>query len=124
MTLARLAPVNEDVSVEARRVPRSNRVAAAELEGQADQTLEQALLRVRPEFFRLNPAGTPRAGGRQRPSIYIDNAYAGDIDMLRFVPVAAVDNVLYLPPSAAHDRFGAYCPCEVGVVLVMTRRER
>ena len=123
-TVARLAPFSEDASVEVRRVSRGNRVAAAELEGQADQTLEQALLHVRPEFFRPNPAGNPRADGRQRPSIYIDNGYAGGIDMLRSVPVAAVDHVLYLPPSAAHDRFGAYCPCDAGVVLVMTRRDR
>jgi hypothetical protein len=99
-----------------------NRVGADELKPLEDQSLEEALIRLRPNFLRVDPARAALPGSATVPSVYIDNSYAGSPDALRLVPVMAVLEVLYLPPSAAHDRFGAYCPCSAGVIVVVTRR--
>jgi len=56
---------------------KSNRVGSDELRTLEDQSLEQALLRIRPAFLRLNPSGRARPGSSDRPGIYIDNSYVG-----------------------------------------------
>ena len=116
--------VSRDESAVPIRGTTSNRVGADELRALEDQSLEEALIRLRPNFLRADPGAAVRPGGPGVPSIYIDNSYVGTTDALRLVPVMAVVEVLYLPPSAAHDRFGAYCQCSAGVIVVVTRRPR
>lgn len=116
--------LSRDESAAPIRGTTSNRVGADELKALEDQSLEQALIRLRPNFLRVDPAGAVRPGSATVPSVYIDNSYVGTTDALRLVPVIAVVEVLYLPPSAAHDRFGAYCQCSAGVIAVVTRRPR
>jgi hypothetical protein len=106
------------------RAPKSDRVSGADLRSLGDLSLDQALRRLRPNFLRVNPSGSARPESADFATIYIDNSYAGTPDMLRLVPVAAVEEVSYLTPSAAHDRFGAYCPCSAGVIVVNTRRSK
>jgi hypothetical protein len=106
------------------RAPESDHVSAADLKQLGDLSLDQALRRLRPNFLRVNPSGRARLGSADFATIYIDNSYAGTPDMLRLVPIAAVEEVSYLTPSAAHDRFGAYCPCSAGVIVVNTRRSK
>ena len=100
------------------------RVGEDELQALPDQSLTQALMRVRPDFLRPNPVRGSRPGAVARPSIYIDNAYVGAVEELQLVPVSVVTEVLLLGPSAAHDRFGASCACDAGVLVVTTRRGR
>jgi hypothetical protein len=120
----RASLLSHDASAAPLRGAQSNRVRADELKMLANESLEQALFRLRPNFFRINPSGATRPGSAERPGVYIDNSYAGALDVLRLVPVPAVIEVVYLPPSSAHDRFGAYCPCSAGVIAVVTRRSR
>jgi hypothetical protein len=86
-----------------------------------ETSLEAALQRLRPEWLRLNPSAR-QVGQPARASVYVDNVYAGDLDVLRLVPVSTVIDVRFLAPSAARDQFGAMCRCEAGVILVATRR--
>jgi hypothetical protein len=113
-----------DESAASIRGTTSNRVGADELKALDDQSLEEALMRLRPNFLRAVPGGAVRPGSATLPSVYIDNSYVGAPDALRLVPVIAVMEVLYLPPAEAHDRFGAYCPCAAGVIVVVTRRSK
>lgn len=122
------ATVPSNLSHEASSAPiraaQGNRVSAVELKPLEYLSLEQALLRLRPNFLRVNSSAGARPGSADRPTVYIDNSYVGAPDALQLVPVAAVEEVLYLAPSAAHDRFGAYCPCSAGVIAVITRRSK
>jgi hypothetical protein len=85
---------------------------------------EDELMQLRPDFLRPNPTGRVPVGAVARPSVYIDNSYVGAVDALQLVPAASVTEVVLLPPSAAHDRFGAYCACDAGVLMVTTRHTR
>lgn len=102
----------------------SDRVSGAELKALGDLSLDQALSRLRPNFLRINPSARTRPGSTDFATIYIDNSYAGTPDVLRLVPVAVVEEVFFLNPSAAHDRFGAYCSCSAGVIVVNTHRSK
>ena len=82
-------------------------------------SLDDALRRLRPEWFRL-PGSGRQAAEPAIVSVYVDLVYAGGVDALRLVPVPAVRGVRYLTPSAARDRFGTGCPCAGGVILVST----
>jgi hypothetical protein len=84
-------------------------------------SLDAALRQLRPEWFRL-PASPPLAAMPTIVAVYIDLVYSGGIDALRLVPVSAVRDVRHLTPSAARDRFGPWCPCSGGVILVTTRK--
>ena len=86
-------------------------------------SLDDALRRLRPEWFRL-PASPPPAAERTIVSVYVNLVYAGGVDALRLVPVSAVRGVRHLTPSAARDRFGPGCPCAGGVILVSTLTTR
>lgn len=102
----------------------TRRVGEDELRNVADQSLAQALMELRPDFLRPNAMGRVPVGPAARPSVYIDNSYVGAVDALQLVPAASVTEVVLLPPSAAHDRFGAYCACDAGVLMVTTRHTR
>ena len=102
----------------------TRRVGEDELRNLADQSLAQALMQLRPDFLRPNPTGRVPVGAVARPSVYIDNSYVGAVDALQLVPAASVTEVVLLRPSAAHDRFGAYCTCDAGVLMVTTRHTR
>lgn len=107
-----------------RQDARARRVGEDELRSLADQSLAQALMQLRPDFLRPNPAGHLPGGAVARPSVYMDNTYVGAVDALQLVPVAWVTEVVLLRPSAAHDRFGSYCPCDAGVLMVTMRHTR
>jgi hypothetical protein len=101
----------------------ANRVLRAELAPLRETSLDAALRRLRPEWLRENPSnrqGTESA----RASVYIDNAYAGELETLSLIPASAVMDVSYLGPSAALDRFGSGCRCPAGVILVLIRNTK
>ena len=118
------AAFDRSLSRTLRREAGTRRVGEDELRNLADQSLAQALMQLRPDFLRPNPTGRVSAGAVARPSVYIDNVYVGAVDALQVVPVASVMEVALLRPSAAHDRFGAYCVCDAGVLMVTTRHTR
>lgn len=118
------ATFERDLSAPMGHQTRTGRVGEDELNALPNQSLAQALMRVRPDFLRPNAVRGALLGAVARPSIYIDNAYAGTMEELQLVPTSVVTEVLFLAPSAAHDRFGASCACDAGVLVVTTRRGR
>lgn len=101
----------------------ANRVLRAELAPLRETSLDAALRRLRPEWLRENPSN--RQGTKPaRASVYIDNAYAGELETLSLIPASAVIDVSYLGPSSALDRFGSGCRCPGGVILVLIRNAR
>jgi len=83
-------------------------------------SLYEAIERLRPEFFkrRLDLASGPTLAA---PAVSLDGSLVGELDALRSIPIDAVRDVRFLRTSQAKDRFGAYCRCEGGVILVRSR---
>ena len=102
----------------------ARRLGEDELSNLADHSLAQALMQLRPDFLRPNPVRGASKGAAFLPSVYIDNSYVGAVDVLQLIPAGSVTEVVLLRPSAAHDRFGAYCDCDAGVLMVTTRHTR
>jgi hypothetical protein len=115
-----VAPLGAMTITAARGGSSANRVGRAELAPLQETPLDAALSQLRPEWFRVNPSSR-QISEPARASVYIDNAYSGDLGVLRLVPVSAVIDVSFLGPSAARDRFGVGCPCAAGAILVVTR---
>jgi hypothetical protein len=85
-----------------------------------DATLDEALMRLRPEWFRY-ASSAYSASESARVVVYVDDVLTGAPETLRDVPIRAVVDVRYLRASAARNRFGSGCPCEAGAVVVRTR---
>jgi hypothetical protein len=98
----------------------ANRVVRAELAPLQEMSLDAALSQLRPEWFRINPSSR-QISEPARALVYVDNAYAGELGILRLIPVSAVIEVSLLGPSVARDRFGLGCRCAAGAILVVTR---
>jgi hypothetical protein len=100
---------------------RSDVVTAAELQSVADGTTSESLRRLRPEFFRpVQSALDPRDA--RVPVVYVDEAQHGGIEMLETVPKDAVQEIRFLRPMQAVERWGPSCPCVAGVIYVVTRK--
>lgn len=95
-------------------------VTARDLIPLADRSLDQALRQLRPEFVRVRMV---RPGEANQPTVYVDEKYAGEADVLRSIPISVVSQVAYLTPVAARSRYGSFCPCGAGVLLITTQRQ-
>ncbi len=105
-----------------RRESSSAVLTSAELQRVPGRTLEEAIRQLRPEYLSTNSAESVITGGDPRPVVYLDNTLVGTVDALRTIPIGTVTEIRFLRPSAAHDWFGAMCPCDRGVILVSTSR--
>ena len=78
----------------------------------------EAVMRLRPEFIQRRP--DPRnSSGEAAPEVYLDGVRQGSPDMLRSIPVAPIQEIRYLSPTAAAALFGPYYAG--GVISVRTR---
>jgi hypothetical protein len=100
---------------------RGNTVDLEALSSAGSASLYETLVKLRPEWFRVNPT-MRHATEPARAVAYIDDVYSGELTTLAFVPAVAVIEVRYLPPSQARDVFGSACRCAGGVVRVFTRQ--
>lgn len=86
------------------------------------EPLAEILSRHRPEFLRpRNPS--MRATEGQAPVVYVGRSRAGDLDVLRSIPMAMVEEVRFLSPSEARSRFGDL-HSHAGGAIVITLRTR
>jgi hypothetical protein len=83
---------------------------------------EEALLRLRPEYFR----GSPRVSNARELEIavFVDDVYNGGVRALATVPVRVIRRIDFIHPTAARLRFGPNCRCESGAIVVATRAGR
>jgi len=80
-------------------------------------TLE-AVRRLRPEF--LQPS--ERAAGRttSEMSLYVNDAYEGELWQLNSLPLYLIREITFLHPTEATARFGTRCRCSGGALSVKT----
>jgi hypothetical protein len=98
-------------------------IGRAELTNAGQETLEDVVRRLRPQWLRWNPTSGSLTGESARASVYTDGIYSGETDALRTIPPKSVIDARYLPPVEARNRFGSACHCVGGVILVRTRSD-
>lgn len=81
----------------------------------------QAVLRLRPDFLRRGDARDVRDQSTNPIQVYLDDVDLGGIEALRRVPLDAVTQIRYVPPSEADMRWAGRHPA--GVILVSTQPE-
>jgi len=101
---------------------RSDLLTAAELRELRPLTTLDGVRRLRPEFIR----GIVVLNGNQlatiSPSVFLNGNYAGGLDVLETIPLDAVEEIQFLRPSRAYDRWGFSCRCSGGAIQVTTKR--
>jgi hypothetical protein len=85
-------------------------------------SLDEAVRRLRPEWLRASPSARQSAEPGAA-SVYTRDSYVGGLEALRLIPIAAVEEMRYLTPTAARSWFGMFCRCAGGVIVVTTRVE-
>lgn len=116
-----LAPLDVITVAPAHDGSSANRVSHAELVALHETSVEEALRQLRPEWLRVRPSSR-QVGEPAHASVYIDNIYAGGLEVLALVPASVVIDVRFLAASSARDQFGSGCRCDAGVILVATRK--
>jgi hypothetical protein len=80
-----------------------------------------AVGRLRPEFLlgsnRIQPATGPR-----QIAVYLNSSYAGDLSTLETIPIDAIREIAFVQPVEAQLRFGPFCRCASGALLITTLR--
>ena len=78
-----------------------------ELSGETHQNAYVAVERLRPLFLRARP-GTGDARGEPRTiSVFIDGDFAGDLNVLRSIPVRDIESIRRVQPSMAYATLGS-----------------
>lgn len=103
--------------------PRGLYIGRTEIAGVGQETLQDVVLRLRPDWLRWNPTSRMNADQSARASVYTDGSYSGETEILRTIPTEVVIDARYLPPVEARNRFGSACHCAGGVILVRTRSD-
>jgi hypothetical protein len=103
--------------------PRALYIGRAEIAKLEHETLQDVVLRLRPDWLRWNPTSRANVDPSARASVYTDGIYSGETDVLRTIPTEVVIDARYLPPVEARNRFGSACHCAGGVISVRTRSD-
>jgi hypothetical protein len=100
-----------------------SRLGRAEIASVDGSSLDEVVRRLRPGWLRAD-AGAPPRSQNASPVVYVNAVYSGELTALRTIASAATVEVFFLRPLEARLRFGRGCPCDAGVILVITRSER
>jgi hypothetical protein len=79
----------------------------------------EAVLRLRPTFFRPRGPTSLLVSGPAGPALWVDQSHVGDIGELRDMPTRDVVSVRYLPAWQAATQYGSRF--SNGVLVVTTR---
>lgn len=79
----------------------------------------EAVLRLRPAFFRTRGPTSLMVPGSDGPALWVDQSHVGDVRELRDMPVRDVVSVRLLSSSEAAIRYGSRFSS--GVLVVTTR---
>ena len=89
----------------------------ADLQETSEETLYEAIQRLRPRWLRARGANLE---GRTLPQVFVDGSPRGDASVLRQIRVLDVTDVRFLSASDAATRYGTRAGTD-GVILVRTR---
>ena len=78
-----------------------------ELSAEPLQNAYTAVERLRPLFLRARPGASDARGERQTVSVFIDGDFAGDLDVLRSIPVRDIESIRRMQPAMAYATMGS-----------------
>ena len=89
-------------------VPHSSEVVTwSELSGEAHQNAYVAIERLRPLFLQPRPGAGDARGEPRTISVFIDGDFAGDLNVLRTIPVRDIESIRRVQPSMAYATMGS-----------------
>ena len=89
-------------------VPHSSEVLTwSELSTEAHQNAYVALERLRPLFLQPRPGAGDVRGEPRTISVFIDGDFAGDLNVLRSIPVRDIESIRRVQPSTAYAILGS-----------------
>ena len=97
----------------------AQRIATDDLRQVEGFTALDAVRRLRPEF--LQPSASRPSTISTPPTVYENGHYSGGADQLRDIPLGLVTKIQRLSSVEARILFGAFCPCDGGVISVKTK---
>jgi len=89
--------------------------------GGTTQNAYSAVERLRPLFLTIRPGSGTIRDTAPRLYVFINGSLAGDIDVLRTIPLASVESIRRVQASAASTELGEIHAGD-GVILVRLRR--
>src|SRR4029078_4474325 len=66
--------------------PRALYIGRAQIANGGQETLQDVVLRLRPDWLRWNPTSRANVGPAARASVYTDGIYSGETDGVRVCP--------------------------------------
>lgn len=99
----------------------SSTLTRAELQSTGLISALAAVGRLRPEFL-LGSNRVQTATGSRQVAVYLNSSYAGDVSTLETIPIDAIREIAFVQPVEAQLRFGPFCRCDNGAILVTTWR--
>ena len=89
-------------------VPHSSEVLTwSELSSEAHQNAYVAVERLRPLFFHVRPGAGDARGEPRTISVFIDGDFAGDLNVLRSLPVRDIESIRRVQPAMAYATLGS-----------------
>jgi hypothetical protein len=120
---AHLAPIPAELSLrdgsQAESRSDYSTLTAADLDLPNLTSTLEAVRRLRPSFLRPSPRVM---GVRAEVALYVNGLYNGDVSLLDGIPLREIRDIRYLHPAEAQFRFGLFCRCDGGALLVTMRR--
>ncbi len=93
-------------------------VTPPELVATRATNLYDALKQIRPEYFTARGVSSIRLATPDLPTVYLDRNQLGDLESMRTIDIAVVQEVRRLTPTEANIRLGRDFPG--GVLLITT----
>ena len=89
-------------------VPHSSEVLTwRELSSETHQNAYVAVERLRPLFLQARPGAGDARGEPRTISVFIDGDFAGDLNVLRSIPVRDIESIRRVQPSMAYATLGS-----------------
>jgi len=89
-------------------VPHSSEVLTwRELASETHQNAYVAVERLRPLFLQARPGAGDARGEPRTISVFIDGDFAGDLNVLRSIPVRDIESIRRVQPSMAYATLGS-----------------
>ena len=89
-------------------VPHSSEVLTwSELSSEAHQNAYVAVERLRPLFLHVRPGAGDARGEPRTISVFIDGDFAGDLNVLRSIPVRDIESIRRVQPAMAYATLGS-----------------
>ena len=95
-------------------------ISQAELMNSSTQTAYEAVRKLRPNFLNYQPQTSVRNVAPGLPQVFVDEQFAGDLNLLNQLLVTQIESIRFYKPPEAMIKYGT--DRTGGVISITTRR--